>query len=103
MEKLTKAKNGNLIKKNYIIVACNDANLINPNVTDAEKESYAFDKLSLDVRKVFESLAPMGLMCKVLTNEELIELLFVAINKHSLLKATQILDYTTKITTGPSE
>ena len=103
MENLTRARNGNLIKKNYIIVSCNDADIINPNVEASEKERYAFDRLSINVRKVRDSLAPMGLDCKVLSNEELIELLFVALNKHSMLKADEILSHTTNITYGKNE
>lgn len=103
MTRLTKARNGNLIKRNYIIISCNDAGTIVNNKTTDDKDTYAFEKLNLDRRKVEESLAPMGLSCHVLNNQELLELLFVAINKHSLLKADEILSFMSNITSGPSE
>lgn len=103
IERLTKARNGNLIKHNYIIVACNDAAQIATNKTREDKDSYAFDKLNLNTKKVYEALAPMGLTCHTLTNEELLELLFVAFNKHSMLKANDILSFISNITTGKSE
>lgn len=100
MKSLTKAKNGNLIKRNYIIVSCNDAEGISNNKTQEDFDSYAFDRLNLNTRKVHEALAPIGLTCHTLSNEELIEFLFVAINKHSILKANEILAFTTNITAG---
>lgn len=103
IENLTKRRNGNLIKKNYIIVSCNDANLVLSNGTDEEKVQYAFDKLSINTKKVCEALAPIGLSCHILSNEELLELLFVAINKHSILKADEILSFTSNIVKGPSD
>lgn len=103
IENLTKRRNGNLIKKNYIIVSCNDANLVLSNGTDEEKMQYAFDKLSINTKKVCEALAPIGLSCHILTNEELLELLFVAINKHSILKADEILSFTSNLVKGPSD
>ena len=100
MESLTKKRNGNLIKRNYMIVSCNDAERITTNQTEDDFAEYAFEKLSLDVKKVMEALAPIGLSCHVLGNEELIELFFVALNKHSLLKADEILGFTTDIVGG---
>ena len=100
MENLTKKRNGNLIKRNYIIISCNDAEKITTNTSEEQYAEYAFEKLSLDAKKVIEALAPIGLSCHVLTNEELIELFFVALNKHSLLKAEEILDFTTDIVSG---
>ncbi len=103
MENLTKKRNGNLIKRNYIIITCNNAESITMNSSDEQYAEYAFEKLSLDAKKVMEALAPIGLSCHVLGNEELIELFFVALNKHSLLKADKILDFTTDIVSGKEE
>lgn len=103
IEALTKRKNGNLIKKNYVIVACDDAEVVLSNGTDEERENYAFDKLNINTRKVCEALAPIGLSCHILNNEELIELLFVAINKHSILKAEDILSHMSNMVKGKSE
>lgn len=100
MRRLTKGKNGNLIKKNYIIITCNDAEKITTNKTEDDYADYAFEKLRLNERKVEEALAPIGLACHALSNEELIELFFVAINKHSLLKADEILNFITDMANG---
>lgn len=103
MKNLTKRKNGNLIKRNYVIVSCNDAEGISNNRTQEDFDSYAFDQLSLNVKKVYEALSPIGLSCHTLTNEELIEFLFVAVNKHSILKANEILAFTTDLVAGKNE
>lgn len=103
MKNLTKKKNGNLIKRNYVIVSCNDAEGISNNRTQEDFDSYAFDQLSLNVKKVYEALSPIGLSCHTLTNEELIEFLFVAVNKHSILKANEILAFTTDLVAGKNE
>ena len=100
METLTKRRNGNLIKRNYIIISCNDAEKITTNKTEEDYAEYAFEKLRLNTRKVEEALAPIGLSCHVLNNEELLELFFVAINKHSLLKAEEILAFATDMVNG---
>ena len=62
------------------------------NRTESEKRQVAFEKLSLSVQKVFEGLRPMGLRCHCLTNEELSELLYTALNKRSEFKADNIVD-----------
>lgn len=103
MRELTSRTNGNLIKKNYIIISCNDAGMIANNKTQEEKANYAFDKLNLNIRKVIESLSPIGLNCRVLHNEELIELMFVALNKHNMLKPEDIIDFTSNLTVGKTE
>lgn len=93
MGEMNRGKNGILVKKNYIIVECNDAASIRNNTSDDDKKNYAFDKLSLNCRKVAEGLSPLGLKCKVLDNSELAELLFVAINKQSAFSANDLLGH----------
>lgn len=97
MGKINRGKSGVLVKKNYVIVQCDDAKLIEANKTDEDCRSYAFDKLSLNVRKVGEGLSPLGLKCKVLNNHELAELLFIAINKQSAFKANDLLSHMSNI------
>lgn len=93
MGDMNRGKNGILVKKNYIIVECNDASSIRNNTSDDDKKNYAFDKLSLNCRKVAEGLSPLGLKCKVLDNGELAELLFVAINKQSAFTSNDLLSH----------
>ena len=100
MENLTRSKNGNLIKRNYVIISCNDAETISTNKTEDDFADYAFDKLSLNARKVEEALAPIGLACHLLDNMELMELFYVAVNKHSVLKAEEILDFASDMVVG---
>jgi hypothetical protein len=93
MEKMYSYGNSALVKKNYIIVSCDDESAaIGNNRTESEKRQVAFEKLSLSVQKVFEGLRPMGLRCHCLTNEELSELLYTALNKRSEFKADNIVD-----------
>lgn len=93
MHNLNKGKTATLIKKNYIIIECNDAGFIESNHTEEDKRNYAFDKLALNARKVSEGLAPLGLACKVLNNDELVILLFIAINKHSQFSMNDLLNH----------
>lgn len=103
MKELTKGENKNLIKKNYIIISCNDAETISNNKTQDDFDSYAFDRLNLSIKKVEEALSPIGLSCHVLLNEELTELIFVALNKHNILKANEILSFTSDMVSGKTE
>ena len=93
MYKMNKGSNGTLIKKNYIIVECNDAGLISANQTEEDKRKYAYDRLRMNIRKVAEGLAPLGINARMLYNDELAELLFVAINKHSAFKANDLINH----------
>lgn len=93
MMQINKGKTATLIKKNYVIIECNDAKLIESNHTEEDLRNYAFDKLALNVKKVSEGLSPMGLSCKVLNNEELVNLLYIAINKHSSFNMNDLLNH----------
>lgn len=71
----------NLMKRHFVIVNCDDANMIKSNRTETDRRDYAFKKLSSAVNKVMSSLNSMQLEVHCLNTYELSELLFSAINK----------------------
>lgn len=103
MRQLTKGRNRNLIKKTYIVITCADAEKITSNKTEDDYADYAFEKLHLNTRKVEEALSPIGLACHTLNNIELIELFNVALNKDSILKAEEILSFSSDMVGGKNE
>lgn len=100
MRQLTKGRNRNLIKKTYIVLTCDDAERIASNKSEDDFADYAFEKLHLNTRKIEEALAPIGLACHTLNNIELIELFNVAVNKDSILKAEEILSFSSDMVSG---
>jgi len=95
--------NNNLIKKNYIIVNCDDANYLSTNDTEERRRSYASDRLTLATNKVIDSLMPLGLICRVLNANELAELLYIAVNKNNKFDAATLGDFMSDIVQGQYE
>lgn len=100
MKRMDKEAGNNLTKKHFIIISCNDASTIKSNKTEDDKREYAFDKLSLAVQKVYEGLSPLGIQVHCLNNEELVDLLLIAINKDEVVKNKRISEFMSFVVNG---
>lgn len=71
-----------LVKKKYIIIACNDASTMT-ELDDIDQQDWAYDKLRRRADIIKNSLSRMGIVCNLCNNAELSSIIFQAFNKKS--------------------